>query len=72
MNLITIIAIDRNSSDSMSRTFSINSIPQLKTDIEKFESELPYRKYELMCDELMEDYNENVIELLDELDVTQN
>jgi len=66
MKLITIIAIDRNSSESNSRTFNVNK--SLEKNIIQWESNLPYTKYELMCDELIDDI---VIEkILDNLEIT--
>jgi len=70
MNLLTITAIDHHSSDTMSRTFSTESISNFKKAVEEFEKELPYSRYELMTDELMEDYSDELIEVLDELEVT--
>ena len=56
MDLLTITAIDRDSSDTMSRTFSTNSTELFKKSVKDFEKELPYRKYELICDEVIEEY----------------
>lgn len=70
MDLLTITAIDRDSSDTMSRTFSTNSVESFKKSVKDFEKDLPYRKYELMCDELMEEYSKDIVNALDELEVT--
>jgi len=70
MDLITITAIDQHSSDTMSRTFSVKPISTFKESIEEFEEELPFRRYELMCDELMDDYSQYVLDVLEELEVT--
>lgn len=70
MNIITIIAIDLNSSDTMSRTFGTTHVEGFKKAIEEFEGELPYKNYELMCDDFMDDYTPAIIAILDELDVT--
>lgn len=67
MNLITIEAIDMHSSDTISRTLSTDN---LKDGLEKFERELPFSRYELVCNELMDEYDKSVIDILDELDVT--
>ena len=69
MEFITITAVDQHSSDTMSRTFNTKSINDMKESIKEFETELPYRRYELMSDELMEDYNDDIINVLDELEV---
>lgn len=66
MNLITITAIDMHSSDSMSRTLSVEN---LKKGIKDFEKDITYSRYELMTEELIEEYSEEVINTLDELDV---
>ena len=70
MDLLTITAIDRDSSDTMSRTFSTNSVESFKKSVKDFEKDLPYRKHELMCDELMEEYSKDIVNALDELEVT--
>ena len=70
MNLLTITAIDKHSSDTMGRTFSTDPISNLKFAIEEWESELPFHRYELVCNELMDDYPDEVAELLEELEVT--
>lgn len=72
MNLITIIACDRDSSDTMSRTFHTDSMVHFKKNVEAFENGLPFRKYELIADEMFisEDHSEELIETLNELDIT--
>jgi hypothetical protein len=70
MDLLTITAIDRDSSDTTSRTFSTENVVTFKNSVEEFESELPYRKYELMTEELIEDYGIEIVGVLDELEVT--
>ena len=70
MDLLTIMAIDRHSSDTLSRTFSTTSAELFKKSIEEFEKELPYTKYELTCNEIMEDYSKDIIDILEELEVT--
>jgi len=69
-NLLTITAIDRDSSDTMSRTFSTESPELFMEAVEKFESELSYRKYELITNDMIEDYSEEIINILDELLIT--
>lgn len=70
MDLLTITAIDRDSSDTMSRTFSTDSASKFKESVKEFEKELPYRKYELICGELIEEYSQDIINVLSELEVT--
>jgi len=67
MDLLTITAIDKHSSDTMSRTFSTDDVKKFKNAVEKFEKELPYSRYELMTDELIDDYSQEIINVLDEL-----
>ena len=74
MDLITITAVDKNSSDTQSRTFSTtfqgNESPtMLKAMIENWEKELPYYRYELVTPDFIEDYSEEVQEVLEELEV---
>ncbi len=70
MNLLTLSAIDMHSSEQYIRTFSTNDALTFKQDVENFEKELPFRRYELMCNELISDYSDEIIEVLDELEVT--
>ena len=72
MNLLTITAIDRDSSDTMSRTFNSDSIHHFKKNVKEWENEIPYRKYELTTSEFIEDYpnSEELKFMLDELEVT--
>jgi hypothetical protein len=66
--LITILAIDHNSSETTSRTFNVND--KLKVNIQAWEAELKYSKYEFECQEIMDEYPDSVKETLDELEVT--
>lgn len=50
--LVTITAIDSSTSETMSRTFNIND--SLKTNIVAWESTIPFRRYELICNDLIE------------------
>lgn len=70
MNLINIIAIDRDSSDYRGRTLPTNNAEVLRESLEEFEDELHYRKYELICTEDVGEYSEEIIEVLDEFGVT--
>ena len=75
LDLITITAIDRHSSDTTSRTFSTTFKGEenefmLKGMISSWESELPYTRYELVTQEIIEDYSQEVQDVLDELEVS--
>ncbi len=65
---ITITAVDKHSSDTMSRSFS--TIFKLKSMINEWEKEIPYRRYELVAQDFIEDYSTNIQEVLDELEVS--
>ena len=68
MNLVTITAIDRNSSETTTKTFGYKTLEELKNEITEWESELPYTKYELMT--MTMGISSEIEELLDELEVT--
>jgi hypothetical protein len=75
ITFITIIAIDRHSSHSMTRTFSttfkgVENEIMLKSMIEEWEKEIPYHKYELITQDFIEDYSEEILNVLGELEVT--
>ena len=75
IEFITITAIDKNSSDTMSRNFSTTFKGKenefmLKIMVEEWEKEIPYRRYELVTQDFIEDYSNNIQEVLDELEVT--
>ncbi len=74
MDLITITAVDKNSSDTQSRTFSTTfkgreNEHMLKAMIQEWEKELSYTKYELVTQDFIEDYSDEVQEVLEELEV---
>ena len=64
-----ITATDMHSSDTMSRTFSVVDPLAFKTSVEQFEKELPYHRYELMCNDYVEDYSDDIVSILAELEV---
>lgn len=75
LDLITITAIDRHSSETTSRTFSTTFKGEenefmLKSMISSWESELPYTRYELVTQDFVEDYSQEVQDVLDELEVS--
>ena len=72
---ITITAIDKHSSDTMSRNFSTTfkgseNEFMLKSMVNEWKKEIPYRRYELVTQDFIEDYSDNIQEVLDELEVT--
>ena len=69
VEFLTITASDQHSSDSTSRTFSTSSPDSFKKDIEEWEKELPYRRYELMTNELIDDYSDEIVTIIDDLEV---
>lgn len=75
LDFVTITAIDKHSSDTTSRTFStkfkgVENEIMLKNMIEAWESELPYSRYELLTQEDIEDYSQEIQNVLDELEVS--
>lgn len=68
---ITITAVDRHSSDSTSRSFTVHSAELLKAMIEDWEkTTVPYSRYELMTQDFEEEFEQEVLDVLDELEVT--
>jgi len=72
---ITITAVDKHSSDTMSRTFSTTFQGKenefmLKNMIEEWEKEIPYRRYELVTEDFIEDYSDEIQELIEELEIS--
>ena len=70
MKLLTITAIDKNSSDTRGRTFLAEDPESFKASVEEFEQELPFRKYELVTPELLENYDQAILDVLDEPEVS--
>jgi len=70
MDLLTITAIDQNGSGMTSRSFSTISPDKFRKAVKAFEEELPYRRYELTCDELIDHYPKEILIALDDLEVT--
>jgi len=69
MEFISITAIDKHSSDTAGRTFPTKDSKVLKSLIEAWETELSFNKYELVCNELSNDYSTEVLGVLEELEV---
>ena len=69
MNYFTVIAIDSDTSDSTSRTFNMESEKDFIKEVEEWEEEIPYRKYELTHNELLSDYPDWIEDALDELEI---
>jgi hypothetical protein len=68
-DFINITALDKNSSESMSNTFPTNQPELLRNMVEKWEENIPYRRYELTTRDFIEDYSDEVQEILDVLEV---
>ena len=66
--MLTIMAIDKNSSDIMSRTFETNNLKTFKENVSMWESEIPFRRYFLEVDDIVE--GKELEEVLDELEIT--
>jgi len=67
MEYITITAIDRHSSDTMSRTIPTNNI---RSGIEQFEQDLPFTRYELTTIDDVDELTFGQINTLEDLEVT--
>ena len=68
--MITITAIDLGgSSDTMTRTFNTEDLESMSNSVLEWEQEeIPFRRYELTTDELIQD--KKLEEVLDMLEVT--
>ena len=69
MNL-TLVAIDRHSSDTMSRTFSTEKLESFKESVQEFEDQLPFKRYELTSEVDYVDVSDELAVVLDELEIT--
>lgn len=69
INRVYLIAIDKDTSDTMGRHFEFRAIESLKEQVDKWEKELPFRKYELSTTVLDEDFEQEVLDALEELEV---
>lgn len=61
--MLTIIAIDLNSSDTTTRTFTIGN--DLKSNIQAWIHQLAYYKYELECTDTVDVEVEKILEELE-------
>jgi hypothetical protein len=68
-NLITINAIDRDSSGGEFKTFSTLDVETFRSQLEEWESELIYRKYYLTTQEDTDECSDEIVEILDEFQV---
>lgn len=67
---ITITAVDKHSSDSCSRSFTVHSAELLKAMVLDWEkTTVPYRRYELVSQDFVDEFEDDVLEVLDELEV---
>ena len=76
IEFITISAIDKHSSDTISRSFSttfkgIENEHMLKSMILEWEKEIPFRRYELITQDFLDDYSLEIQNVLTELEVTE-
>ncbi len=70
MDLISITIIDLgNSSESRTRTFSTHSVKGLIEGIREFQEEVPFRRYQLLTNDDINDYNMEIREVLDQEEV---
>jgi len=68
--LITITIVDMGgSSDMVTRTLSTMSLKAFKEDLQKFIDEAGYRKYEITTTDDVEEFSDEIIEILDEFEV---
>ena len=70
MDLLTITAIDGKSSDTMSRTFFTKDVEKFRESVREWETEIPYRRYELTITGFVDDCSDEIIEALDDLEIT--
>lgn len=67
---ISITAIDKHSGDSTSRNFSTTNEFLLKSMVSEWEKEVPYRRYELVTGDDLDDYSPEVQTVLEDLEVS--
>ena len=74
-DFVQVTAVDRNSSDTMGRNFSttfqdVESPTMLKAMVTEWEKEIPYRRYELVTEDCLEEFSEEIQDVLDELEIS--
>ena len=74
-DFVSITAVDKHSSDTMSRNFSTTFEGEenefmLRSMISEWEKEIPYRRYELITQDDIDEFSEEIQDVLDELEVT--
>jgi len=67
---ITVTAIDKHSSDTTSRSFMVANEFLFKSMVEEWQKEIPYRRYELVTQDDIDEYTDEVKQVLDELEIT--
>ena len=70
MDFINIMAIDAHSSKTQGITLSAKTPELLRSGIQEFERELIYRRYELVSDDFIEDFDQPILDVLDEFEVS--
>ena len=67
---ISITAIDKHSSDTISRTFSTESAILLKAMVEDWEKkDVPFSRYELTTQDFIDEFPDDIVDVLEELEV---
>jgi len=70
MDFIHIMAIDAHSSATQGITLSAETPEILRARLTSFEKEITYRRYELTSDDFVEDFDESILDVLDEFEVS--
>lgn len=68
--LLTISIIDKNSSEIRTKTFSTDNVENFKKNIIEWENSVPFLRYEMTTEEVIEEYSLAVVSILDELEIT--
>lgn len=67
---VTITAVDKQSSDSISRSFSVSSDILLKAMVLDWEKKnVSYRRYSLVTQDFLEEFSEEIQTVLEDLEV---
>jgi len=70
MDYISIMAIDGHSSKTEGITLSAKTPALLREGLKEFESKLTYSRYELVSDDFIENFDANILNVLDEFEVS--
>jgi len=70
-NFVTITAVDKNSSDTTSRSFSVGSDILLRAMIKDWiKKDVKYNKFELVTPDFLDEFEQNVQDVLDEFEIS--